>query len=406
MSLLRHLNLLSCADEGARVTLVGAVLDTIIGLVKLLAGVFGHSSALVADGLHSLSDAASDLVVVVAHNLSQRAPSERFAYGFQRAETLGVLFIGLLLLGFALGLAGQSAVTLWRGAETVAPGPVTIGLAIVCLLLKEAYYHVSLAVGRRLDSQLLIANAQHSRTDVYTSLLVVVGLVAVHSGWYWLDPLMALVIAGMVLRVALGFLADAVGELMEANLPDEERARVFSCLQSVPGVLDCHDLRGRRVGRAYLLECHLEVDAACSVSEGHQIGAAAAACVRRHCDIVRDITLHIDPQGLRDGHREPLPLPGRAEVLRTFRGLCADLPLQVDSAGTRLHYTDTGLRVDLVCQLQGEVESRLQSDLEHRLQALVGREAWLCSVQPAFIPAPASPDRRVVYLAAQSDIRA
>ncbi|WP_187276329.1 cation diffusion facilitator family transporter [Parahaliea maris] len=405
MSLLRHLKLFSCADEGARVTLVGAALDTLIGLLKLLAGLLGHSSALVADGLHSLSDAASDLVVVVAHNLSQRAPSERFAYGFQRAETLGVLFIGLLLLGFALGLAGQSALTLWRGAEPVAPGLLTIGLAVVCLLVKEAYYHVSLAVGRRLESQLLIANAQHSRTDVYTSLLVVAGLLAVSSGWYWLDPLMALFIAGMVLRVALGFLVDAVSELMEANLPDEERARVINSLRSVPGVLGCHELRGRRVGRSYLLECHVEVDATCSVSEGHQIGAAAADCVRGHCDMVRDISVHIDPQGLQDGHLEPLPWPGRAEVLQTFRGLCADLSLQVDSVRTRLHYTDSGLQVDLVCQLQGSAEPRLPGELQHRLQSLVEREVWLDAVHPAFIPAPAGANRRVVYLAAEREMR-
>lgn len=403
MHQLRHLKLFSGADEGARVTLLGAVLDTLIGILKLVAGTLGHSSALVADGLHSLSDAASDLVVVVAHNLSSKAPSERFAYGYQRAETLGVLFIGVLLLGFALGLACQSVLTLLRGAEPVAPGVLTIGLAVICLVLKEAYYHVSLAVGRRLQSQLLIANAQHSRTDVYTSILVVAGLLAVSSGWYWLDPLMALLIAAMVARIALRFLADALAELMEANLPAAQREQVLACLRSAPGVLDCHDLRGRRVGRDYLLECHLEVTATCSVSEGHQIGASAADSVRHHCKDIRDILVHIDPAGLRSGHHEPLLYPGRAEVMQTFVGLSADLGLQVNAARTRLHYTDHGIAVDLVCDLLHSGGEGDMSRLGKRLQSLVDRENWLLSVLPAFVPPRASAGSPVVCLATHRD---
>ncbi|GAB3278616.1 cation diffusion facilitator family transporter [Parahaliea aestuarii] len=399
MPRLHDLKLFACGDEGARITLLGAVLDTVIGLVKLCAGAVAHSSALVADGIHSLSDAASDLVVVAAHNLSLREPTANFAYGYQRAETLGVLFIGLLLLVFAVGLAYQSGFALIGGGIAASPGPLTLCLALACLLLKECYYHISLAVGRRLDSQLLIANAHHSRTDVYTSLLVLAGLVAVEYGWHWLDPLMALGIALVVGKVAVGFLRNALAELMEANLPDEEREQVLRCIAGVAGVRGCHGLRGRRVGRGYVLECHLEVDAACSVSEGHQIGARASAAVLHQCTGISDLLVHVDPAGLRGGHGEPLPLPDRTAVMQRLQELCEGLALDIDTQRSGLHYADEGIRVELHCGGWPPHNVDQLTQLRQRLRDVVASTDWLMAVDIVYSPPTMQADTaKILYL--------
>lgn len=397
MSLLRR-TAESCGldTEGEQLTAFGAIMDLALGMAKILVGMFAHSAAMFADGLHSLSDVVSDVVVILSLKLARKQPTTRYAYGFKRVEALGVLFIGILLGGFALTLAFDAIFQLTSPGEQATPETFAIYTAAVCLVLKEMYFRVSLSVGKRTHSQLLIANAHHSRTDVYTSALVLIGLFATQFSYTWLDQALALFVSALVIWQAVQFIRTSVSELLDENLPASKRKLIEKIVCSIKGIEEIHELRARKLANDYLLECHLVVNANLSVSEGHYLGECAERQIRKICPEVNQISVHIDT--FCDGdHARENHLPNRYDIVKQLQKIWADLPIEPDYDALRIHYREQAVELDVICPFNASLyKGSSRASYEHRLFHAVKQIPWLNTVHLYY---SADPNSQVTELA-------
>lgn len=290
---------------GVRSTWVSVGVNLVLTTVQIVVGVFAKSQALVADGLHSLSDLVADAVVLVASRHSGKAPDHDHPYGHRRFETGASLALGLLLLIVAVGMA-WGAVGKLQSPETVAAvHPVALWIALFTLASKELLFRYMLRVAERVRSTMLVANAWHARSDAASSLVVALGIVGNLMGHPLLDPIAALVVSLMVGRMGWQFGWNALGDLMDRGADDSEVAAIRTTLAATPGVHDVHDLRTRKMGDMLLVDAHIEVDAGLSVEEGHGIAVLARQRVMQHHRVLNLMT-HVDPWRRPDGDHAPV----------------------------------------------------------------------------------------------------
>jgi cation diffusion facilitator family transporter len=289
----------------ARSTWVSVGVNLVLTTAQIAIGVFARSQALIADGLHSMSDLVSDAVVLVATRQSAKAPDHDHPYGHQRFETGASLVLGLLLLGVGFGMAGSAIVKL-QSPEAVPPvHGVALGVALFTLLSKELLFRYMLRVAERVRSTLLVANAWHARSDAASSLVVAVGIAGNLAGVPLLDPIAALIVGLMVVRMGWQFGWNALGDLMDRGGDDAEVAAIGQTLKETPGVAGVHDLRTRKMGDMLLVDAHIEVEATLSVEEGHAIAVLAQQRVMQHHRVLNLMT-HVDPWRRPDAdHAEP-----------------------------------------------------------------------------------------------------
>ncbi|WP_445157449.1 cation diffusion facilitator family transporter [Halomonas sp. E14] len=282
--------------EAHKVTLIGAVIDLIVGLLKLVTGLLVGSAALVADGIHSFSDLVTDGFVVAATHYGRQEPDSNHPYGHGRIETLATLMLGSVLIFVAGGIAWASLMRLIGGEPFVAPGAWAIGVAVVALVAKEWIFRYTLRVARRVKSRLLEANAWHSRSDALSTVVVLVSLVAAQFGAGWVDALAAIVVGIMVGQVGWRLMWESSRELIDTALPEAERTRMQALAESVPGVESVHDLRTRSLGSQNVLDLHIVVAPRLTVSEAHEIGNAVSRRLREAFTDLAEVTFHIDPE--------------------------------------------------------------------------------------------------------------
>jgi cation diffusion facilitator family transporter len=277
-----------------RSTWVSVIVNLVLTTVQIVVGVFARSQALVADGIHSLSDLVADAVVLVASRQSAKAPDHDHPYGHQRFETGASLVLGLLLLAVAAGMAG-SAVMRLQSPETVPPVHVAaLVIALFTLASKELLFRYMLRVAERVRSTLLVANAWHARSDAASSLVVALGIVGNLMGYPLLDPIAALIVALMVGRMGWRFGWDAMSDLMDRGAEEAEVEAIRATLVATPGVAGVHDVRTRKMGDMLQVDAHIEVDATLSVEQGHNIAVLARERVMRHHRVLNLMT-HVDP---------------------------------------------------------------------------------------------------------------
>ncbi len=286
-------------DQQARaarnVTLVGLIVNAINGMVKLFVGFVANSYALIADGIHSLSDMFSDVLVLVASHYGRQEPDKDHPYGHDRYETLATLILGALLIAVAGALVWDSLMRLLTPRELVTPGAIVLLVALASIASKEWIYHYTLRIARQIDSRLLEGNAWHHRTDSLSSIVVFVAVGGALLGISWMDQAAAVFVALMVARVGFKLIWDSLKELVDTALPEDQISSIRTVAMSIPGVRDIHDLRSRRMGNRVLLDIHLQVDPHISVSEGHEVGAWVARLLRNQFEHISDVTFHIDP---------------------------------------------------------------------------------------------------------------
>lgn len=293
------------ARAAARSTWVSVAVNLVLTCGQIAIGLFARSQALIADGLHSLSDLVSDAVVLVANRHSSKAPDHDHPYGHQRFETGASLVLGLILLGVGFGMAA-SAIGKLESPEAVPPvHSIALGVALFTLVAKELLFRYLLRVAQRVRSTLLVANAWHARSDAASSLVVAVGIGGNLAGVPLLDPIAALIVGLMVVRMGWQFGWNALSDLMDRGADDAEVAAIRRTLQETPGVAGVHDLRTRKAGDMLLVDAHLEVDAALSVEEGHAIAVHARQRVMRQHRVLNLMT-HIDPWRRPDGDHAPV----------------------------------------------------------------------------------------------------
>ncbi|RTR06408.1 cation diffusion facilitator family transporter [Halomonas nitroreducens] len=335
--------------EAHKVTLVGAVVDFVVGMAKLVTGLLVGSAALVADGIHSFSDIVTDIFVLAATHFGRQAPDSEHPYGHGRIETLATLWLGSVLIFVAGGIAWASLSRLLDGEPVPAPGGWAIGIALVALLAKEWIYHYTLGVARRIGSRLLEANAWHSRSDALSTLVVLIGLVAAQAGLGWMDAVAAIVVGVMVGQVGGKLLWDSSQELIDTALPHADRAALQDTAESAPGVRSVHDLRTRKLGSDVLLDLHVVVPPRVTVSEAHEIGNEVTRRLREAFPNLSDVTFHIDPEddAGETAHSLRPGLPLRHDVEQQLDDAWHELAIWQHRIDLDLHYLDDRIDVSL-----------------------------------------------------------
>jgi cation diffusion facilitator family transporter len=332
--------------EVRKVTLIGSLVDLLLGIAKILVGWLAHSQALVADGIHSLSDLATDVLVLYAAKHAHREADEDHPYGHGRIETLATVGLGVALVLIAVGI-GYDAVRRMNQPELLMqPGIVALTVALVSVVAKEAIYQYTVRAARRLRSNMLMANAWHSRSDAISSIVVVIGVGGAMLGYSYLDAVAAIAVAVMIAKIAFDLVRTSSKELIDTALSPETVEEIRRRIFSVDGVRAVHMLRSRSSGGRAFVDVHLQVDPRVSVSEGHQIGDAVRRRLLEHIDEVSDVTVHIDPEDDElDSPCDELPL--RSDLIGRLEKQWADLE-GVDASQVTLHYLKGQLQIDLL----------------------------------------------------------
>lgn len=284
-----------------RVTFVGLVVNLVLSLLKLAAGVVGRSGAMVADAVHSFSDLATDIVVIAFARISAKPRDTDHDYGHGKYETLATIIISI-----ALGVVGAGIlVNSIRGIRTVIdggllprPGAVALVAAVVSILVKEVLYRYTVRVGRRIDSPSVVANAWHHRSDALSSLGTLVGIgCAFFLGdkWRIADPIAALVVAVFIFKVAFDLIRTGLGELLEQSLPEEVEKEILGIVAANPRVREPHNLRTRRIGAAIAIEVHVRMDGKMTVEESHELTVDIEQRLRERFGEGTMIAIHVEP---------------------------------------------------------------------------------------------------------------
>lgn len=341
----------------ARVTLIGAAINLALSVLKIVGGMALASPALVADGVHSLSDLASDVMVLWGLRHAERAPDDDHPYGHGRFETLATLALAAVLALTGLGILWDGVTHLMAPLQH-APGLAALGIVAVSIVVKEGLYHYTIRVARQTGSALLQANAWHHRTDALSSVVALVGIGASQLGFDWGDPLAAMIIALMLLRVAWRFGKSAADELVDTQAPDALRQALETSLTTSPGVEGLRDLRMRQHGARAVADVSIMVDPLISVTEGHRIAEAARTGALEQVDALEDLIIHVEPAGHFDGFgAEHAPL--RAQVEGQILTLALAHPMIRRIERVHLGYFEDGLHLELLAELAPEADHAL-----------------------------------------------
>ena len=299
------------AAAASRSTWVSVAVNLALTATQIAAGLLTKSQGLVADGVHSLSDLIADFVVLLANHHSQKDADEDHPYGHHRYETAASLVLGLLLLGVGLGMLGSAITKLQQPEAIPQVHMAALWVALGALTAKELLFRYMLAVAKRVKSSMLVANAWHARSDAASSLVVGIGIIGNLAGYPILDPIAAAIVGFMVARMGWEFGWDALHDLMDRAVDEEEVAAIRSTLAETPGIMGVHDVRTRKMGDMVVVDAHIEVDATLTVEAGHEIAVEARRRVlQRHR--VLNLMTHVDPWRRPDGDHDAVDAATRA----------------------------------------------------------------------------------------------
>ncbi len=288
--------------EIVKVTVIGTIVNAVLIVMKFAAGIFGNSAAMVADGVHSLSDFLTDFVVIVMLKISSKPSDEDHDFGHGKYETLATTIIGLLLILVGGGI-------LWSGVTKIfgfyfndeslaSPGWLAFGAAVASILLKEGIFQYTIKKSKNLNSEALVANAWHHRSDALSSIGTAIGIGAaciLGNKWAILDPLAAVIVSFFIFKVALQLIRSSVDQLLESSLPKEIEDRIENTVNSYPGVTEMHDLRTRQVGVNYAITMHVRMDGNITLYEAHEKADQIEKDLKEKFGHQTIITIHVEP---------------------------------------------------------------------------------------------------------------
>ena len=336
--------------EMKKVTLIGSVIDLLLGVFKILVGWVASSQSLIADGVHSLSDLATDFVVLYAAKHGSREADEEHPYGHGRIETLATAGLGVALVIVAIGIAWDAIARLFEPERLFQPGIWALVVALLSVVLKEWIYRYTMRVAKRVRSPMLEANAWHSRTDAISSIVVVIGVGGTMLGLDYLDAIAAVGVALMVAKIGWDLGWESLHELADRALEQERVEKIRKAILAVDGVRHLHLLRSRKVGHEALVDVHVQVDPWLSVSEGHMIAIAVEEAAKSSLDEVTDVTVHIDPED--DEEAPPCEgLPLRGQALSMLERAWKEAGCNGRWERVQLHYIQGRVHVDLYLPL-------------------------------------------------------
>lgn len=290
-----------------QVTWAGSFVNFLLVIFKFIAGILGHSAAMIADAVHSLSDFATDIVVLIFTRISNKPQDKNHDYGHGKYETLATAIIGIVL--FAVGASicwnGLQAIqTVWQGGRLPAPGMLAFAGAIIFIVSKELIYRYTIHVGRKINSSAVIANAWHHRSDAFSSIGTAIGIggaIVLGESWSVLDPMAAVVVSFFIMKVAVQLLKPCVDELTEKSLPDEIEKEICLIAENTPGVSAIHNLRTRRIGNHYAIEMHVRMDGHLTLYEAHAKASVIENKLKEKYGNETHVGIHVEPVKDADG---------------------------------------------------------------------------------------------------------
>lgn len=347
-------------EVARRTTWVSVAVNSVLVVLQIVVGVFAHSQALIADGIHSLADLVSDFVVLLANRHSGAKPDADHNYGHSRYETVASLFLGALLIAVGVGMLVRAGTRIMNLGDIPPLHMSALFVALLVLVSKEGLFRYMLREAQRVRSAMLIANAWHARSDAASSLVVALGIVGSLAGVRLLDPIAAAIVGFMVARMGWVFGWDALQDLSDRALDEAAAADLRALLMGTPGVLDVHEMRTRKTGDLALVDAHILVDPLISVSEGHYIAETARSRLLTDSRVL-DALIHVDPED--DMHvRSVSNQPPRDEVAARLREALAEHDVHVEAV--TLHYLSTGLEVQVVLAAADDARRVAAVDLD------------------------------------------
>ncbi len=359
------------AQISKKVTLIGALVNILLSVAKVVFGFITQSHALIVDGIHSFSDLLSDAMVWFASHHADQGPDEKHPYGHGRFETGATLGLGLLLILVAAGIIWDGTERLFSPEQLLHPGHMALLVAIFSVLIKEYLFHYTMRIGRKINSKMIQANAWHHRSDAISSIVVVVGIGGTIAGLPYLDTVAAVAVGVMIAHVGWNLGWPAFEELMDAGLEREGLEKVKDIIHSVDGVKAIHMLRTRSIGGEVAVDLHVLVEHWLSVTEGHMISQTVMDRLLDEVEEVGDVTVHIDPEDDELG-TPTKGLPLRQQTIDMLRECWQTIPKTASIKRTILHYRDGKIDIDLYFPLScydGERDLNvLRSQLRDRLK--------------------------------------
>jgi len=336
--------------DTVRVTLVGSVVDLLLGIAKIVVGFISQSQALIADGVHSLSDLVTDVAVLYAAKHSHREADEDHPYGHGRIETVATVGLGIALIGVAVGIMIDATHRLFNPNTLFSPGMLALAVAIISVIAKEVIYQYTMVIARRYRSNMLKANAWHSRSDAISSVIVVIGIIGSMAGLTYLDAIAAIGVGIMIIKIGWDLAWNSLKELIDTGLETERVKEIEQSILDVDGVSTLHILRTRQMGADALVDVHIQVESDISVSEGHYISETVRSKLIKEIEEVVDVMVHIDPE---DDEKMPqtTKLPLRQEILQKMNAAWANVEEAKSIQNITLHYLQGKIQIELLLPL-------------------------------------------------------
>ena len=284
-----------------KVTIIGSIVNVLLLVMKFVAGVLGHSSAMIADAVHSLSDFLTDIVVLIFVKISGKPKDKSHEYGHGKFETLALTIIGLVLVVVSLGIISNGVTKIddfFEGQELEAPGMLALWAAVASIVMKEAVYRYSIIKARKLDSQALEANAWHHRSDALSSIGTLVGIggaIFLGQRWVILDPIASVVVGVFIGKVAFDLLKNGVGDLTDKALPESVEQEILQMVSEVENVGNPHNLKTRRIGNHYAIELHIKMDGNITLTEAHDKATEIENLLRSKYGKETHVGVHVEP---------------------------------------------------------------------------------------------------------------
>lgn len=284
-----------------RVTLIGSAVNAVLIVLKFIAGIFGKSSAMIADAVHSLSDFITDVIVLVFVKIAGKPRDKGHDYGHGKFETFATMIIGLLLSLAGVGLLANGidlVIKSCNGHTLERPTMLALVIAVVSILSKEWLYRFTAAKGREVNSQAVVANAWHHRSDAISSagtLVGVAGAMFLGDSWRILDPIAAIVVSLFIIKSGYDIMKPSVNELLESSLPEAQETEIRQLVLGVPGIISVHNLRTRRIGNGIAVDMHAKMDGSISLTEAHTRASAAERAIRGRFGVNAIINIHMEP---------------------------------------------------------------------------------------------------------------
>ncbi len=284
-----------------KVTIAGGAVNVILLAFKFMAGILGHSAAMIADAVHSLSDFVTDLIVLIFVYISGKPQDKSHDYGHGKYETLALTIIGIALLIVAVGIFHNGAIRIaawWQGEELEAPGVLALWAALVSIILKELTFRYTISNARKLDSSALEANAWHHRSDALSSIGTAVGIggaILLGKRWAVLDPIASVVVGAFIVKVAVELILQGMRDLLEHSLPDEIEDEIMKIAQSEPDVIEPHDLRTRRIGNRYAIELHILMNGDITLAKAHEHADSIEDHIKQRFGENTHVAIHMEP---------------------------------------------------------------------------------------------------------------